>query len=434
MKYFSTKNKTVPFSFEDAVLKGLPQDNGLFVPEYLPQLDADFLSQLSRYSFQEIGMEIARHFVGNEIETSILNEIINEVLSFPARLVHVEENIYSLELYHGPTLAFKDFGARFMARIMHHFNKNKNKKLRILVATSGDTGGAVASGFFGLSGIEVVILYPKGRVSHYQKKQLTTFGNNIQAIEVDGSFDDCQRMVKQAFLDDEINKVCSLSSANSINISRLIPQSFYYFEAAKQLSLDKNKSLYFSVPSGNLGNITAGLYAKKMGLRIDKFISANNANDFFSNYLISENPIFKDSVITLSNAMDVGAPSNFYRILDLYGSTWNNIVKEINPYVLSDEKTIATITKCYEDNKYILDPHGAIAYSSLKSYLKYNNNLVGVFLETAHPAKFYEELERRVSFKIPIPNELNQLNELKEVYTELPAEFESFKDYLLNTK
>jgi len=434
MKYFSTKNKTVPFSFEDAVLKGLPQDNGLFVPEYLPQLDADFLSQLSRYSFQEIGTEIGKHFVGNEIETSVLNKIINEVLSFPAPLVTVEDNIHSLELYHGPTLAFKDFGARFMARIMHHFNKNKNKKLRILVAPSGDTGCAVASGFFGLSGIEVVILYPKGRVSHYQKKQLTTFGNNIQAIEVDGSFDDCQRLVKLAFLDSDINKVCSLSSANSINISRLIPQSFYYFEAVKQLNLDKNTSLYFSVPSGNLGNLTAGLYAKKMGLKIDKFISANNANDFFSNYLISENETFKESVITLSNAMDVGAPSNFYRILGLYGSTWNNIVKEINPYVLSDAQTISAITKCYKDNNYILDPHGAIGYSSLKSYIKFNKNIVGVFLETAHPAKFYEELERKVPFKIPIPTELQKLNELKEVYIELSADFESFKEYLINTQ
>jgi len=317
---------------------------------------------------------------------------------------------------------------------MHHFNKNKNKKLRILVATSGDTGGAVASGFFGLSGIEVVILYPKGRVSHYQKKQLTTFGNNIQAIEVDGSFDDCQRLVKLAFLDSDINKVCSLSSANSINISRLIPQSFYYFEAVKQLNLDKNTSLYFSVPSGNLGNLTAGLYAKKMGLKIDKFISANNANDFFSNYLISENETFKESVITLSNAMDVGAPSNFYRILGLYGSTWNNIVKEINPYVLSDAQTISAITKCYKDNNYILDPHGAIGYSSLKSYIKFNKNIVGVFLETAHPAKFYEELERKVPFKIPIPTELQKLNELKEVYIELSADFESFKEYLINTQ
>jgi threonine synthase len=427
MKLYSTNNQDLKVDLKHAVMQSLAQDKGLFMPETILSLDKNFIENIDHYSFQEIGFEVCLNLFGNYIPKQELKKIIEEAINFPARVKMLSENVGTLELWHGPSLAFKDFGARFMAGLMSYFVKGENKKLTILVATSGDTGGAVASGFYKTPGIEVIILYPSGKVSDLQEKQLTTLGENITAIEIKGSFDDCQDMVKQAFLDDELNKKFNLSSANSINIARLIPQSFYYFEAYKQV-FKANKDVVFSVPSGNFGNITAGLMAKKMGLPIKRFIAATNVNKVVPEYLETGiyNPM--SSISTISNAMDVGNPSNFTRILDLYKGNWEEIRKEISGFSLNDKETGLAMIEAYQKYKYICDPHGAIAYKSLEFL---GENEIGIFFETAHPAKFLDTVENILDMNIEIPESLSKLIPLKKESSLMEASYDEFKQFLL---
>ena len=364
MRLYSTKNKNAFVDLKEAVLKGLPDDNGLFMPEHFPKLPQSFIDNLEKYSFQEIAYEVSKCLFQGFIPENDLKEIIDKSVTFPAPVVKLDDQTFILELFHGPSLAFKDFGARFMAQLMSYFNQDDDRELVILVATSGDTGGAVASGFLKTEGIKVVILYPKGKVSPLQEKQLTTLGHNISALEVEGTFDDCQALVKQAFLDKELTNNIRLTSANSINISRLVPQSFYYFEAYKQIK-SEDTNIAFIVPSGNYGNITAGLIAKQIGLPISHFIAASNANDIVPEYLDSGNYNPRPSVRTVSNAMDVGNPSNFARMQDLYGFTWNNMAEEISGYSFDDEATVAGIKEVYDKYNYVIDPHGAVSYTHL---------------------------------------------------------------------
>ena len=429
MKLYSTKNLTKFVSLKEAVFKGLPEDNGLYMPENIPQLSPDFIKNLINHSFQSIAFEVAKTMIGDAIPEKDLKNIVESSIDFPAPVVRLDDTTHILELFHGPSLAFKDFGARFMSQLMSYFNRNDNQELVILVATSGDTGGAVAAGFYEAMGIKVVILYPSGKVSMLQEKQLTTLGKNIAALEVEGTFDDCQALVKQAFLDDTLTSKIRLSSANSINIARLIPQSFYYFEAYKQLDT-MGKPVVFSVPSGNFGNLTAGLFAKKMGLPIHKFIAATNANDVVPQYLKTGEYKPTPSVRTLSNAMDVGNPSNFARMLDIYGSTWNNMTKEIKGYTFNDEATKEGVKEVFKKYNYIIDPHGAVGYLALKKYQK-ENNVVGVVLETAHPTKFLDDMESILEQKIPIPERLASLADKEKIATKIGTDFQPFKDWLI---
>ena len=436
MRLYSTKNPSKFVSLKEAVFKGLPEDNGLFMPEFIPQLPADFIKNLKTYSFQNIAFEVSRHLLsggsslGSEIiSDNDLKEIIGKSIDFPAPVVRLDDDTHILELFHGPSLAFKDFGARFMAQLMSYFNKKDDKELVILVATSGDTGGAVAAGFYKALGIKVVILYPSGKVSMLQEKQLTTLGENIIALEVQGTFDDCQALVKKAFLDSELISKIRLSSANSINIARLIPQSFYYFEAYKQVDT-KGKPLVFSIPSGNFGNLTAGLFAKKMGLPINQFIAATNLNASVPKYLNTGDFKPHPSVRTLSNAMDVGNPSNFARMLDIFGSTWNNMAADIKGYSYNDTDTKAAMVEVFKKYNYILDPHGAVGYLALKEYQK-TNDAIGVVLETAHPAKFLDDVESVLNKKIDIPDRLASLADKEKSSILRGIDFESFKNWLL---
>ena len=431
MKLYSTKNPTAFVSLKEAVFKGLPDDNGLFMPDFIKKLDDDFIKNLKNYSFQSIAFTVTRHLLRGIIPDEDLKILIERAIDFPAPVVKLDDATHVLELFHGPSLAFKDFGARFMAQLMSYFNQDDKRELVILVATSGDTGGAVAAGFYKTLGIKVVILYPSGKVSMLQEKQLTTLGENITALEVQGTFDDCQAMVKQAFLDKELTSKIRLSSANSINIARLIPQSFYYFEAYKQVETH-GKPLVFSVPSGNFGNLTAGLFAQKMGLPISKFIAATNANDVVPQYLASGTYTPTPSVPTLSNAMDVGNPSNFARMLDLYGSTWNNMKENIVGYAYDDETTKAAMREVKSTYNYVIDPHGAIAYLALKDYQK-THDAVGVILETAHPAKFLDDVESILEQKIPIPERLASLADKKKEARLSSTDFGNFKEWLLAT-
>ena len=431
MKLYSTKNPTAFVSLKEAVFKGLPDDNGLFMPDFIQKLDDDFIKNLKNHSFQSIAFTVTRHLLRGIIPDEDLKMLIERAIDFPAPLVKLDDATHVLELFHGPSLAFKDFGARFMAQLMSYFNQDDKRELVILVATSGDTGGAVAAGFYKTLGIKVVILYPSGKVSMLQEKQLTTLGENITALEVQGTFDDCQALVKQAFLDKELTSKIRLSSANSINIARLIPQSFYYFEAYKQVETH-GKPLVFSVPSGNFGNLTAGLFAQKMGLPISKFIAATNANDVVPQYLASGTYTPTPSVPTLSNAMDVGNPSNFARMLDLYGSTWNNMKENIIGYAYDDETTKAAMREVKSTYNYVIDPHGAVAYLALKDYQK-THDAVGVILETAHPAKFLDGVESILEQKIPIPERLASLADKKKEARLSPTDFGDFKEWLLST-
>lgn len=441
MKLYSTNNTEVLFSLREAVLKGLPDDNGLFIPQTITPLPQSFFESIHELSFPELSFQVAKALIGNVIPEDDLKEIVFDAINFDAPVVALDNNTSVLELFHGPTLAFKDFGARFMSRLMSYFNRGENKELVILVATSGDTGGAVASGFFKANGIKVVILYPSGRVSPLQEKQLTTLGHNISAIEVDGSFDDCQAMVKSAFLDKDLNKRIRLSSANSINIARLIPQSFYYFEAYKQLK-DKSRPLVFSIPSGNFGNLTAGLLAKRLGLPVDHFIAATNANDIVPQFLSSGEYSPKASVATISNAMDVGNPSNFYRMLALYMDkvapvkverfTWNNMKKDISGYAYSDSITRQAIQEIKTKFNYTMDPHGAVGYLALREYQKTHPNASGIILETAHPSKFIDEVESTLDIKVDIPLRLAKLADLPKEATLMNAEFDLLKPFLLD--
>lgn len=426
MKYYSTNHKTTPVSFKEAVIKGLPDDNGLFMPERIPELPKSFFNELSELSLAEIGYNVAQPFVEEDIPGSALYDLIEDTLNFDIPLKEVEKGIYALELFHGPTLAFKDVGARFLARCLSHFSGGDQQKVTVLVATSGDTGSAVAHGFLGVENVDVVILYPKGKVSKLQEQQLTTLGQNITALEIDGTFDDCQRMVKAAFLNRELNESMQLTSANSINIARLIPQSFYYFWAKAQLP---DHELIFSVPSGNYGNLTAGLLAKKMGLDIKGFVASSNINDVVPNYLASGKFDPTASKQTISNAMDVGNPSNFYRMLDLYGGDWSNITKEIKGFSFNDDQTRAAMKSVFEQTGYTLDPHGAVGYLGLKSYLE-SDLATGIFLETAHPAKFKDVVDEVIG-NVDVPQRLAQYMEKEKKSIEMENDFEVLRDFLL---
>jgi threonine synthase len=430
MKLYSTKNTTAFVDLQEAVFKGLPEDNGLFMPENITPLPASFFENIKDYSLQDIAFEVCKNLFQGYIPENDLREIIEKSIDFPAPVVKLDDSTHILELFHGPSLAFKDFGARFMAQLMSYFNRGNDKELVILVATSGDTGGAVAFGFHNTPGIKVVILYPSGKVSMLQEKQLTTLGGNITALEIDGTFDDCQALVKKAFLDQELTSKIRLSSANSINIARLIPQSFYYMEAYKQI--ENPDKVVFCIPSGNFGNLTAGLFAKQMGLPVHHFIAATNANDIVPKYLNTGNYEPKASVRTLSNAMDVGNPSNFARMLDIYSSTWNNIKEDISGYGFDDDTTKDAMREVHSKYNYVIEPHGAVGYLALKEWQKDNPNTQGIILETAHASKFIDDVEEILGQSIEIPERLAILSERKKESILMNTEFDGFKTWLLN--
>ena len=432
MQYYSTNGKAPLATLEEAVVCGLAPDKGLYMPQEIRPLPQEFFDNIENMSFQEMSYQVAHNFFGDDVDAESLREIVFDTLAFETPIVKVEDNIYSLELFHGPTLAFKDVGARFMARLLRYFIKREGKEqVNVLVATSGDTGSAVANGFLGVDGIHVYVLYPKGKVSKIQESQFTTLGKNITAIEVDGVFDDCQALVKSAFMDEELQGHMNLTSANSINVARFLPQAFYYFNAyAQAKKLGKADNLTICVPSGNFGNITAGLFAQRMGLPIKHFIAANNANDIFYNYLLSGIYSPKASIQTIANAMDVGDPSNFARILDLYKSSHAEICNHISGATYSDNEIAATMKKCYEKTGYVLDPHGACGYQALKDNLK--DGETGVFLETAHPAKFKEKVDAILSTDIEIPTRLADFMKGEKQSLEMAADFASFKQFLLS--
>ncbi|MEI8272642.1 MAG: threonine synthase [Paludibacter sp.] len=430
MKYYSTNKKVSGVSLQDAVVKGLAEDKGLFMPDLIKILPQSFFDTIETLSFQEMAYTVADAFFGEDVESDALKKIVYETLNFDVPLVHINDNIYSLELYHGPTLAFKDVGGRFMSRLLGYFiQKKSDTKVNVLVATSGDTGSAVANGFLGVEGIHVYVLYPKGLVSPIQECQFTTLGQNITAIEVDGTFDDCQALVKSAFMDGELNSILKLTSANSINVARFLPQSFYYFYAYAQLKkLGKADNVVMCVPSGNFGNITAGLFAKRMGLPISRFIAANNRNDIFFQYLQTGVYSPRPSVSTIANAMDVGDPSNFARVLDLYGGSHEAISAEISGVSYTNEQISETLKTCKQETGYLLDPHGAIGYRALQESLKADE--IGVFLETAHPAKFLETVENIIGEKVEIPQKLQEFMKGEKKSISLSKEFSSFKNFL----
>ncbi|MEE0911539.1 MAG: threonine synthase [Paludibacteraceae bacterium] len=432
MKYYSTNNKSTQATLQEAVVKGLASDRGLYMPEVIKSLPDSFFEEMKDLSFQEVAYVVADAFFGEDVEAEDLKKIVYETLNFDVPLVHVNDNIYSLELFHGPTLAFKDVGARFMSRLLGYFIKKEGQKdVNVLVATSGDTGSAVANGFLGVDGIHVYVLYPKGKVSPIQECQFTTLGQNITALEIDGVFDDCQALVKSAFMDEELNKKMYLTSANSINVARFLPQAFYYFYAVAQLhKLGKKDNIVICVPSGNFGNITAGLFGKRMGMPVKRFIAANNRNDVFFQYLNSGVYTPKASVQTIANAMDVGDPSNFARVLDLYGHSHEAIKNDISGCTYPDEQISETLLDCYRKHGYLLDPHGAVGYRALSEYLE--SDEVGVFLETAHPAKFKDTVDRILGEEISIPEKLQAFMKGTKQSINLPKDFASFKAFLMN--
>ena len=433
MKYYSTNKQSQSVSLQEAVVKGLASDRGLFMPEAIKALPSSFYDHIEDLSFQEIAYRVADAFFGEDIPADTLKDIVYDTLNFDVPLVKVEENIYSLELFHGPTLAFKDVGGRFMARLLSYFiRKEGQKDVNVLVATSGDTGSAVANGFLGVEGIHVYVLYPKGKVSEIQEKQFTTLGQNITALEVDGTFDDCQALVKSAFMDKELNDHLLLTSANSINVARFLPQAFYYFYAyaqLKKMGQADNKKVVVCVPSGNFGNITAGLFGKQMGLPVSRFIAANNKNDIFYQYLQTGKYNPRPSVATIANAMDVGDPSNFARVLDLYQESHEAICRDISGTTYTDEQIRETVKTTYQQMGYLLDPHGACGFRALKEGLKEGE--VGVFLETAHPAKFLETVEDIIADKVTIPAKLQEFMKGEKQSLPLSKEFADFKAYLL---
>jgi len=433
MKYYSTNGKAPLASLEKAVVKGLAEDRGLYMPERIEKMPKAFFEDISSMSFQDIAYNVASNFFGEDVDEDALQDIVYDTLSFDCPVVKVTDNIYSLELFHGPTLAFKDVGARFMARLLGYFigKSGKSGLVNVLVATSGDTGSAVANGFLGVDGIHVYVLYPKGKVSPIQECQFTTLGQNITAIEVDGVFDDCQALVKSAFMDDELNKHMKLTSANSINVARFLPQSFYYFNAYARMKEQLNgNQLVMCVPSGNFGNICSALFGHEMGLPIDRFIAANNANDVFYNYLQTGQYNPKPSVQTLANAMDVGDPSNFARIYDLYGKSHARISQLISGATYNDEQIAETMRQCYNETGYILDPHGACGYRALKEGLREGE--IGVFCETAHPAKFKEKVDAILGTDIEIPARLRAFMDGEKQSVEMSKDFADFKQYLMH--
>lgn len=442
MQLYSTNNKNHIVTLKEAVFRGLPPDKGLYMPVEIPRLSDHFLKNFYDLSFQEIAFEIASTLFKGTIPNQALLEIIEKSVTFPAPVVQLDEQKFILELFHGPSLAFKDFGARFMAQLMGYFNQGEAQDLVILVATSGDTGGAVAAGFYQTPGIKVVILYPSGKVSFLQEKQLTTLGHNITALEVDGTFDDCQALVKKAFLDQELTQNIRLSSANSINIARLIPQSFYYFEAFKQLKKSA-PPIVFCVPSGNFGNLTAGVIAKKLGLPIHHFIAATNINDVVPAYLDSGAYNPRPSIRTLSNAMDVGNPSNFARMLDIYQpdseqetqncSTWNNMADNISGFRYTDDQTKGAVQEMFQKYNYTSDPHGAVGYLAAKAYQEKYPNTRTIILETAHPSKFKNDVEDILSIKIDVPDRLATLANKDKTAIKTANNYQAFKNWLIST-
>ena len=430
MNYFSLNNNAPIATFETAVRKGLAPDKGLYFPEHIEPLEASFLDSIENYSDAEIAFQSIKQFICPEIPEYDLKQIISETLSFDFPVLEIEEGISTLELFHGPTMAFKDVGARFMARCLGYFNKDNNEEVTVLVATSGDTGGAVASGFLGVKGVRVVILYPSGKVSHVQEKQLTTLGQNITALEVDGTFDDCQDIVKKAFLDDDLTEKMALTSANSINIARWMPQMFYFLFAYKQLK-SKNKPIVFSVPSGNFGNICAGMLAQKLGFPFAHFIASNNANNVVERYFKTNTYSPLPSIQTISNAMDVGNPSNFVRIQKLHDNNFEALKNNLTAFSFSDEQTKEALSAIYEGSGYIADPHGAVGYLGCKSYREKNPAAQTIFLETAHPTKFLDVVEAVIPEKIALPPQIQAVIEKEKsaIYVE---DYSQFKTFLLN--
>ncbi|MBL0743954.1 threonine synthase [Chryseolinea lacunae] len=431
MKFYSTNNPSLKVDLRQAVTQGLAPDNGLYMPEQIPVLSKTFFEALPTMSFEDMAFAVAHNIIGDDIPAEELKRIVKHTLQFDTPVVKVEDDVYALELFHGPTLAFKDFGARFMSQLLGYFAKQQDQEIVILAATSGDTGSAVANGFLGVPGTRVVVLYPSGKVSEIQEKQFTTLEKNITALEVDGTFDDCQRLVKEAFLDQDLKKKFFLTSANSINIARLIPQSFYYFYSYARLQ-HLGKPVVYCIPSGNFGNITGGLFAQRMGLPIHHFVAATNSNDVVPVYLKTKQFQPRPSQQTISNAMDVGNPSNFVRMLELFGKDFDALAKDITGYSFTDDETRTAMRDVFSQKHYVMDPHGAIGYLGLKKYQKeISNNVTGVFLETAHPAKFKEVVDETLATSIDIPEPLQKFMAGKKTTIPATTDFGAFKKFLL---
>ena len=431
MKYYSTNRKAPLATLEEAVKRGLAPDRGLYMPERIVRLPEEFFRDMGEMDFHEIAFAAASAFFGEDIPSGDLKDIVCDTLNFDTPVVNIHDNIWALELYHGPTLAFKDVGGRFMARMLSYFVRQEktDRKTTVIVATSGDTGSAVANGFLGVEGIDVIVLYPSGKVSEIQEKQFTTLGQNITALEVDGNFDDCQRLVKSAFMDEDLGRTMTLTSANSINVVRFLPQAFYYFNAYAQLKrAGHDSNIVFCVPSGNFGNITAGLFAWRMGLPVRRFIAANNRNDVFLEYLKTGEYTPRASVRTIANAMDVGDPSNFARILDLYGNSATLIRQDIAGCRYTDEEIGRTISSLYDKYGYLADPHGACGYQGLTDLL--SDGETGIFLETAHPAKFKDTVEKIIGKSVEIPERLKDFMKKEKKSIKMTNRFEDFKEYL----
>ncbi len=429
--FYSTKTRTITASLEEAVFKSLPSDNGLYMPEHIPRLSDDFIRSIENRTFNEIAVEVGYTLLGDDISREDMEVLVENSFSFEAPAVQLSPDTFVLELFHGPSMAFKDFGARFMASLMSYFLARTQKEIKILVATSGDTGGAVAQGFYKVPGISVTILYPSGKVSDIQEKQLTTLGHNITALEVNGTFDDCQRLVKEAFLDPDLTAKFNLASANSINISRLIPQSFYYFSAYAQTK-KLGKPVVFSIPSGNFGNLSAGLLAYRMGLPVHQFVAATNRNNVVPRYLSTGSYDPVASIETISNAMDVGNPSNFVRLSRFFGDDWDQIRTLVSGYHYDDQQTKESMREVFERSAYVMCPHTAVAYQGLQDYRKEKGeDFTGIFLATAHPAKFLDLVQKTLGSTIPIPERLENLLSLEKKSISINAHFEAFKAHLL---
>lgn len=431
MKFYSLNRQSDPVSFKEACIRGQAPDKGLYFPERIPLLSDQLKANLRSISNEAIALEVIRPYIGNSIPDNVLRQIVEETVNFDIPLVAVTESVSSLELFHGPTLAFKDVGARFMSRCLGYFSREEKNKIVVLVATSGDTGGAVAHGFYGVEGVDVVILYPSGKVSSVQEKQLTALGKNIHALEVQGSFDDCQQMVKQAFADDELRAKRFLTSANSINVARWLPQQFYYFFALKQWPQDAAAPV-FSVPSGNFGNICAGILAHLSGLPARHFLAACNANDVVPRFLQSQDYQPRQAIATISNAMDVGNPSNFIRILELFHQEFSSLTEKLSSCSISDDETRATIRRVYQEYDYLLDPHGAVGFLALERYLQAHPDSQGILLETAHPVKFYDVVEPLIGEKVPLPNAVKEIMQLPKKSTLMPANYDALKEFLFS--
>ena len=431
MQFYSLNHQSPNVNFREAVIRGIAPDKGLYFPSEIKPIDKEIIDNIDTYSYPEIAYALIRQFVGDEIPEKELKHIIQDTLNFDFPLVEIEKDMYSLELYHGPTMAFKDVGGRFMARCLSYFNREQDNEVTVLVATSGDTGGAVASGFLGVKGVNVVILYPSGKVSEVQEKQLTTLGQNIKALEVEGTFDDCQAMVKQAFMDQEICDRMQLTSANSINVARWLPQMFYFAFAYKQLK-DRSKKLVFSTPSGNFGNICAGVMAQQLGLPVTHFIASTNANRVVPNFMVNGEYTPLKSVATISNAMDVGDPSNFIRIREIYDNDFELIKENLSSYSFSDDQTKEAMLKVYKELDYIMDPHGAVGYLGLKQYIKNRADTQGIFLETAHPVKFLEVVEPVIDKRIDLPVQIQEVID-KPKKALFITNYEELKDFLIRS-